>query len=258
MEELDYSTPEMCLIAVEQNKYVFMYVPEHLKTPSMCLAAVNNWGRSLTFVPHNMRTYEICLAAIQTNGIAIEHVPEHIITHELCLIAVQTGESYNNALEYIPSHMKTPEICLASVIYRGESLYYVPEHLKTYEMCLISVEQDGMSLYHVPEHFQTDELIGIAVDNNPEAEQYIKVKKTITILHGSPKQMPEKAYDTLEMGYDKDTAIRDGELMVDFHKEFEYGRFYRKKTFEDMVLESKKNPTTRSRISEYTIYQARV
>ena len=68
--------------------------------------------------------------------------------------------------------------------------------------------------------------------------------------------MPEKAYDTLEMGYDEDSAIQDGELMVVFHNEFKYGRFYRKKTFEKFVLESKKNPTTRETITEYTIYQA--
>jgi hypothetical protein len=60
------------------------------------------------------------------------------------------------------------------------------------------------------------------------------------------------------LGYDDRSAIQDGELMVDFHDEFKYGRFYRKKTFEDMVLESKKNPTTRARITEYTIYQAKV
>ena len=87
---------------------------------------------------------------------------------------------------------------------------------------------------------------------------YIKNKKTTTIHHGTPKQMPEKAYDTLQMGYDEENAIQDGELMVDFHNEFKFGRFYRKKTFEDMVLESKKNPTTREAITEYTIYQAKV
>jgi hypothetical protein len=68
--------------------------------------------------------------------------------------------------------------------------------------------------------------------------------------------MPEKAYDTLEMGYDHYTSIKDGELMVDFHNEFEYGRFYRKATFEKFILPSKKNPATREAIVEYTIYQA--
>ena len=58
--------------------------------------------------------------------------------------------------------------------------------------------------------------------------------------------------------YDEYTAIQNGELMVDFHDEFKFGRFYRKKTFEDMVLPSKKNPTTREAITEYTIYQAKV
>jgi hypothetical protein len=68
--------------------------------------------------------------------------------------------------------------------------------------------------------------------------------------------MPDKAYDTLEMGYDEDSAIKDGELMVDFHNEFTYGRFYRKPTFEKFILPSKLNPATREAIIEYTIYQA--
>jgi hypothetical protein len=68
--------------------------------------------------------------------------------------------------------------------------------------------------------------------------------------------MPEKTYDTLQMACDEESAIQDGELMVDFHKEFEYGRYYRKATFEKFVLPSKKNPTTHEEITEYTIYQA--
>ena len=60
------------------------------------------------------------------------------------------------------------------------------------------------------------------------------------------------------MGYDEETAIQDGELMVDFHDEFKFGRFYRKKTFDEMVLPRKKNGYTGVAISEYTIYQAKV
>ena len=82
------------------------------------------------------------------------------------------------------------------------------------------------------------------------------VSKNMTIHHAEAKQMPDKAYDTLQMGYDEDTAIQDGELMVDFHNEFENGRFYRKKTFDELLLHSKNNPLTRERIKKYTIYQA--
>ena len=70
--------------------------------------------------------------------------------------------------------------------------------------------------------------------------------------------MPDKAYDTLQMGYDEETAIQDGELMVDFHNEFDYGRLYRKATFEKFILPRKKNLYTDVAIREYTIYQAKV
>jgi hypothetical protein len=70
--------------------------------------------------------------------------------------------------------------------------------------------------------------------------------------------MPPNAFDTLEMGYDEQSAIQDGELMVDFHDEFAFGRFYRKATFEKFVLPSNKNAFTGAKIEEYTIYQAAV
>ena len=148
----------------------------------------------------------------------------------------------------------TPEICLAAVQQNGYALRFVPDEKKTHEIILVAVQQRGMVLQFVPEHLQSDEIIQAALLQNPEAVKLIK--KTITIHHGTPKQMPDKAYDTLQMGYDEETAIQDGELMVDFHNEFDYGRFYRKKTFDDMVLPFKKNGYTGVAIREYTIYQA--
>jgi hypothetical protein len=201
----DYSTPEGCLAAVQQNGYLLMYVPHEKNTPEICIAAVQRHGCALQFVPDEKITPEICLAAVKKNGLALN---------------------------------------------------YVPDDKKTHEMCLLAVQSSGYMLKFIPEYLQTDEIVTKAIENFPEAVQYIK--KTIKIHHGIAKQMPEKAYDTLEMGYDEETAIQDGELMVDFHNEFEYGRFYRKKTFDDMVLPSKKNPTTREAITEYTIYQAKV
>jgi hypothetical protein len=94
-------------------------------------------------------------------------------------------------------------------------------------------------------------------------QHYFKVRKQFGMLRRdlqfmleTPKNMPENAYDTLQMGYDEETAIQDGELMVDFHDEFQYGRFYRKKTFETLVLPNKKNGYTGATITEYTVYQA--
>jgi len=198
-------------------------------------------------------TYEGCLTAVQMNGLVLLFVPEEMRTFEICLAAVQKN---GHALEFVPEEMRTFEICLAAVQQNGNTLQYVPEEKMTPEIILAAVQNYGWALEYVPEYFQSDEIIQAALLQNPYSVNYIK--KTITIHHGAPKQMPEKAYDTLEMGYDEDTAIQDGELMVDFHDEFKYGRYYRKKTFEDMVLESKKNPTTRKTITEYTIYQAKV
>ena len=157
-------------------------------------------------------------------------------------------------LRYVQYEMKTHKICLISVRQDGYALLYVPEHIKTPEICLAAVQQNGYALKYVPKHLQSDEIIQAAIRQNPRAFRF--VNKTITIHHGTPKQMPEKAYDTLEMGYDEETAIQDGELMVDFHEESKYGRYYRKATFEKCVLPFKKNPTTREVITEYTIYQA--
>jgi len=250
-------TYNLCLAAMYYNGYALLAVPEHLKTAEMCMMAVKNTGYALAYVPESIKTHELCLIAVQTIGYALKYVPESIKTYEMCLIAVQT---IGWMLHYVPHLMKTPELCRIAVEKDAIAFSAVPEHMKTYEMCRIVVERDEYALLWVPEEFQTDTIIRIALANYPTAERFIKVKKNIPVpvIHGSPKQMPEKAYDLLEMGYDEESAIQDGELMVDFQKEFEYGRFYRKKTFEDMVLPSKKNPTTREAITEYTIYQAKV
>ena len=145
-------------------------------------------------------------------------------------------------------------MCIAAIKSDGYALQFVQVEKNTSEICLAAVQDKGDALQFVPEHLQSDEIIQAALLQNPEAVKYIN--KKITILHGTPKQMADKAYDTLQMGYDEETAIQDGELMVDFHNEFDYGRFYRKKTFDDMVLPRKKNVYTGVVIREYTIYQA--
>jgi hypothetical protein len=240
-------------IGIYTHLICFGDVPEENKTYNLCLAAMYHNGYALLDVPEHLKTAEMCMMAVKNTGYALKYVPESIKTHEMCLIAVQT---IGWMLHYVPHLMKTPELCRIAVEKDAIAFSAVPEHMKTYEMCRIAVERDEDALLWVPEKFQTDALISIALANFPAAKRFIK--KKITVIHGSPKQMPEKAYDTLEMGYDEDSAIVDGELMVDFHDEFKYGRFYRKTTFEDFILKSKKNPTTREAITEYTIYQAKI
>jgi hypothetical protein len=152
--------------------------------------------------------------------------------------------------------MRTPEICLAAVKQDGYAIMYVSYKKRTAEICLAAVKQQGWAYRWVPEDIITPEMIAVAIENSPDVVELMT--KRVKIHHGTPKQMPEKAYDTLEMGYDEYSAIVDGELMVDFHKEFDYGRYYRKATFEKLVLPSKLNPATREAITEYTIYQAKV
>ena len=198
-------------------------------------------------------TYEGCLAAVQQDGMAIQYVPKPMRTLELCLSAVQRDGC---TILYVPDEKRTHEIILASLQSYSYAPLFVPPHMRTPEICLAAVQKCGYMLNYVPEHFQSDEIIQAAITQDPNAVEYIKKKNTI--VHAEQKKMPEKAYDTLEMGYDEDSAIVDGELMVDFHNEFEYGRYYRKATFEKFVLPSKLNPTTREAITEYTIYQAKV
>jgi hypothetical protein len=134
---------------------------------------------------------------------------------------------------------------------KEQNITYIPEWMKTATIPNEAVENNTYNLQYIPENMNTAELCLIALLNGGN-----HVLMNMTIRHAEPKQMPDKAYDTLQMGYDDDTAIVDGEMMVDFHKEFENGRFYRKKTFDELVLRSKNNPLTRERITEYTIYQA--
>jgi hypothetical protein len=231
----DFTTNEGCLAAVKHHGCALQFVPEPMKTPEIILAAIQQHGYALGYLPYDKRTPELCLTAVKNHGLSLSYVPEHLTTNEIILAAIQN---------------------------RGYALAIVPDHVKTYETCLLAVTNCGLAIQFVPGHLRSDELIDAALLESPYlldvpylAEYLIKMPIKI---HHEPKQMPDKAYDTLEMGYDEDSAIKDGELMVDFHKEFDYGRYYRKATFEKFVLPSKLNPTTREAITEYTIYQAKV
>jgi len=240
-ESTDFTTYEGCLAAVQHHGFALQFVPEPMKTPELCLTAVQQRGYALRYLSVDKRTPELCLAAVKKHGLALQYVPEQ--------------------------HLTTNEIILTAIKNWGYALAIVPDHVKTYEMCLLAVTNEGFAIQFVPGHLRSDELIDAALLERPYlldipdfAEYLIKngINISIKIHNQEPKQMPEKAYDTLEMGYDEYSAIVDGELMVDFHNEFNYGRFYRKKTFEKFVLPSKLNPATRETITEYTIYQAKV
>ena len=250
----DYSTPEGCLAAVQKNGNALRQIPESMKTFEICLAAVQNDGTAFEYVPEHMLTLEIWLAAVEENPWMFEYFPQDMMTYEMCYNVITR---FGYALKFVPESLKTYELCFAAILTYGSALCFVPEHIKSQELCFAAIQNDGYALEYVPAHLQTDEIVNYVTLHNLDAAQFIK-PKNVLIIFGTPKQMPEKAYDTLELGYDDQSAIQNGELMVDFHDEFKYGRFYRKKTFEDIVLDSKKNPTTRKLITEYTIYQAAV
>ena len=210
----------------------------------------NGWG-GLHFVPEDKITPEMCLLAVRMNGWALELVPEHMKTYEICFVAVCNR---GGTLRYVPENKITPQLCLEAVRTSGYALLFVPWRMMTPELCLAAVQYHGSALMFVPEYLLTDEIIETAFQTFPGAVHFIR--KKLVIDTGESKQMPPNAYDTLQMGYDEETAIRHGELMVDFHNEFKYGRFYRKKTFEDLVLPSKTNGYTKELITEYTIYRA--
>jgi hypothetical protein len=154
---------------------------------------------------------------------------------------------------YVPEDMKHLELCFVSIQCNGSSLKYVPNSMKTYDMCLIAVKNNGTMLKYVPHDYHSNEMIQAAILQNPHALHYIKNIKNTNV-----REMPKNAYNTLDLCYDDDSAIVHGELMVDFHKEFEYGRYYRKTTFDALIMPSKINPITRELIKDYTIYQAGV
>jgi hypothetical protein len=107
---------------------VLFSVPENLKTPEICLIAVNNDGTSLKLVPEHLRTPEMCLIAVQKNGFTIQCVPKEHMTEALCIEAVK---KYGRALKHVPEQFITEAVCLEAVKQDGGALKYVPEHLRT-------------------------------------------------------------------------------------------------------------------------------
>jgi hypothetical protein len=274
---------ELLVLAVEKYRFCLGKLPNHLITLELCILAVSNSCFALKHVPEDLKTYEVCMCSVRNYGNSIEYVPEHHKTAELCLCAINSEKigSYFEVLKFIPEHMKTSEICEISVKKNNTMIRYVPENIKSYEMYEVTIKNKGYNLKYVPDHAKTHDLCLLAVKNysyNPYSTdpcilEYVPEnlrsdiiinevlkydKRAIQYTKLEERQMPEEAYDTLEMGYDEDSAIKDGELMVDFHDEFTYGRYYRKATFDKFILPSYKNLITNVMIKEHTIYKAKV
>ncbi len=97
-------TPEMCLIAVQQNGNALQYVLE--QTREINLMACQSQGLSLRYVRD--QTPEINLMAVQQTGYALQYVLEQ--NPEICLKACQT---HGSALQWVVN--QSPEIILAAI-----------------------------------------------------------------------------------------------------------------------------------------------
>jgi len=135
IEHIMPNTPryaDLCKLAVTNDGYALLYVPEDFRTLEICKLAVTNSGYVLQYVPKELRTLEICKLAVTNNGTSLGAVPKEFRTFELCKIAVAQAPA---ALKIAVS---------SSILSDDEQL----------ELCKIEVAKDIRAMINVPDHLK--------------------------------------------------------------------------------------------------------
>ena len=120
LEYIKNQTPELCVLALEQNALALLYVKEEFLTEEICVLAVKKYGRMLQLIKQEFQTENICNAAVQQNGHALEFVKDELQTDELCMLAVKQN---GWALQYAKN--QTADLCIAAVQQISEAIMYV-------------------------------------------------------------------------------------------------------------------------------------
>jgi len=179
--EISASFPELCTLAVQQNKSTLEFVPDELKTVELCELAVRHNGYLLSEVPTHMRTKKMCEIAVQTCGGALAFIPESLRSPELCEIAVKL---FGSALQYVPLEHRSIDLCTHACRRNGDALEFVPmELIHNYpELCKCAIEKCAGALYYVPAELRTFELCKLAYECSPYSFIYVPTHLQQAIL----------------------------------------------------------------------------
>ena len=123
-----------------------------------------------------------------------------------------------------------------------------PFHLACYNYQFVNVKylvEHGADVYAKDGEGQT--AIGWAIENSNQMLEYLRsIEDTRPIVYEEERTLPDDATEINSY-----VPIKKGDKMVDFNKEFSFGRYYYEESLKNL---NGKNPFTREPIADITYY----
>jgi hypothetical protein len=101
-------TPELCMLAVEQDPFAICYIKPEKHTKRLCEIAVMQNHMTLPYVAEIYKTNELYIIALKQCWHVICDIPPKKLTEEMCMIALKQSIL---AFTSIPKELMTYEIC---------------------------------------------------------------------------------------------------------------------------------------------------
>lgn len=98
----------------------------------------------------------------------------------------------------------------------------------------------------------TPPIVAIAKPSPPTRLPVPSFASLMRVYH--ERDIPRGSEEALHTGH----IIEDGELMTDFNREYDAGRYYTRPTFLELLKTSDKNPYTRGKFKDWANYHARL
>jgi hypothetical protein len=105
IEKIEEQVPELCFIAIEEDRLSFQYIRHKFRTEEVCKFAIEKDEYSFSLMKDNEKTENLCELAVSLNGMNLAKVSKK--TYKICKLAVQ-NDGY--ALQFVDKEFQTDEI----------------------------------------------------------------------------------------------------------------------------------------------------
>ena len=141
-----YRTKEL-IKNIKHFNGIMKFLPYELKTHEICLDAIERNRFDLKYVPRKHKTHDLCLTTISNSTESYRYIPKIVKTNEFYLKAIEIN---HYVFIYVPDDQKTPELCKMFLEKDGDLIRYVPKNLLTKELCLVAINNIDSSILNLP------------------------------------------------------------------------------------------------------------
>jgi len=209
-------TYNVCLAALDSNRYALEHIPNVHKTADIYLRAVKKCGKLLKYVPVDYHTEDMYIYSVSQDGSNLRYVPQSSRTEKVCMAAFDAQCNGSSAVEYIPDKFLTEEICRKAEMQNWETIRVIPNHFtnhfKSTEVWLYALKHSKWAEIHDKQNKSFIQYVrdnaaeNIADDICQKFSDYLEQKrreedeyrKWIQIVSANPfclKDVPEEKRD---------------------------------------------------------------